>query len=299
MIYKKEPLIEKRDDCVIYKMVFNSLYELEKYLRDNPGVNTSVFKSQKSEYLPESFAGECLSRAIEYCHGGYRKGFDKFLELKRKLDEVNKEEFHRRKAIPSFVGSRPNVASFVADVPKSMVRLERVKEREFIDIYMNLVYSGETTDEQILNRGILTLNLISVLENSGMGVNLYAFEASHYYNEVFIAEVKLKKAGDITDIAHCYYPLCGKEFIRRVFVRVKESMPFKEKWDIGYGVSLSETAARDLMRIGDKAYYISTPADMGIKGEDIYEDADAFLKKLNLTDKVRVPRYRDYFDRKK
>lgn len=212
MINEHSPEIEERDKCVIYRMKFNSLYELERYLKDDPQVNTSIFKSQKSEYLPEDFAGEDLKRSIEYCHGGYLKGFDKFMELKRKLDAVNKKALSSRKTTNSYVGSRPNVVSFVAGAPKSMYRMERVGEKQFVDIYMNLVYSGETTDDQILNRGILTLNLINVLENAGLGVNLYVFEASHLYDEIFIAEIKLKRAGEITNIGQCYYPMCGKEY---------------------------------------------------------------------------------------
>lgn len=296
---EKKPLVEQRGKFLIYRMNFDSLFELEQYLLGNPKVNTGVFKSLKSEYLSEDFAGESLEKAIEYCHGGYRKGFDRFLLLKKKLDSVNVKKSHNRRTVSSVIGSRPNVVSFVAGVPKDMYRIERVKEKKFIDIYMNLAYSGETTDEQILNRGILTLNLISIFEGAGLGVNLYVFEASHLYDEVFITEIKLKKSGEITNVGKCYYPMCGKEFIRRVLARVKESMPFKEKWNIGYGTSLPEKLIRDILNIDSNAFLISTPEDMGIKGENVFEDADAFLEKLNLTDKVSVPRYKDYSDREK
>lgn len=296
---EKKPLVETRGKFVIYRMNFDSLHELEHYLLGNPKVNTKIFKSLKSEYLSEDFAGEKLEKAINYCHGGYRKEFDRFLLLKKKLDSVYVKKSHGRRTVSSFVGSRPNVAAYVAGVPKNMYRIERVKEKKFIDIYMNLAYSGETTDEQILNRGILTLNLISIFEASGLGVNLFVFEASHLYDEVFITEIKLKKYGEITNVGKCYYPLCGKEFIRRVLARVKESMPFKEKWNIGYGASLPESIIRDILHINSNAFLISTPEEMGIKGYDIFEDADAFLEKLNLTDRVSVPRYRDFNDREK
>ena len=89
----------------------------------------------------------------------------------------------------------------------------------------------------------------------------------------------------------CYYPLCGKEFIRRLLVRVKESMPFREKWGLGYGGVLSEDLVRKCMNIDEGKILIRSPKEIGIKGENIYEDADIFFDDLNLSDVISVPRY--------
>ena len=78
-----------------------------------------------------------------------------------------------------------------------MFRLEREKEKKFIDVYINLVYSGDTSDEQIRNRGILVLNMISLFEQNHIGVNLYAFEASCLKDEIFIADIRLKSGNVI------------------------------------------------------------------------------------------------------
>ena len=40
---------------------------------------------------------------------------------------------------------------------------------------------------------------------------------------------------------------------------------------------------REIMNIPDDAILISDPDSMQIQGKDIYEDADAFLQKLNLS----------------
>jgi hypothetical protein len=42
---------------------------------------------------------------------------------------------------------------------------------------------------------------------------------------------------------------------------------------------------------GINAILIDAPDKMGIKGEDIYEDADAFLEKINLDKEIAVPHY--------
>ena len=278
----------------IYRMDFHSLTELEMYLEGKPKVNSAVFRVQKSIEMPETFAGEPLEQAIRYCHGGYENGFELFLKMKKELETANVKYEYYRRSVPAVVGSRPHVPNFVAGTPKTMYRLDRVKEKKFVDLYINLVYSGVTTQEQIVNRGILTLNLISLFEQHGIGVNLYAFEASYLANEIFIANITLKKPGQSLNVGKCYYPLCGREFIRRLLVRVKESMPFQENWGRGYGSVLPEALLKKCMRIGENTILIRSPIEMGLKGKNIYEDADIFFEQLNLSEEIQVPRYGEF-----
>ena len=228
----------------LYRVDFHSLTDLELWLASDPPVNEKVFPSQKSVYMPVKFAGAPLEEAIRYCHGGYDKEFQLFIQLKKEIEKANVKLVRVRRSAPAVVGSRPNVPNFVAGTPKTMYRLDKVEEKKFVDIVINLAYSGETREAQIRNRGILTLNLINLFEQNNIGVNLYAFEASYYMNEIFIAEIQLKQPGEVLNVGKCYYPLCGKEFIRRVLVRVKESMPFHQKWGIGYGGVLPEELLR-------------------------------------------------------
>lgn len=275
----------------VYRIDFHSLTELELYLEGDPKVNDVVFSSQKSKYMPESFAGVPLDQAITYCHGGYVKGFPMFLKLKKELESSNVRLTNFRRSVPSVVGSRPNVPNFIAGTPKTMYRLDRAKEKKFIDVYINLAYSGSTTEEQIRNRGILVLNMITLFEQNNMGVNLYAFEASCMNDEIFIADIQLKKPGETINVGKCYYPLCGKEFIRRVLVRVKESMPFQGKWGIGYGGVLREELVRACLGIDETKILVRSPIEIGLKGENIYEDADIFFEELKLSDRIKVPKY--------
>lgn len=279
-------------DDSVYRMHFKSLNELEMYLKSNPEVNSKVFKSQKSVFMPQDFAGEPLENAIDYCHGGYEKNLDMFMKLKKEIDSVNIRYAAGRKSVSSVVGSRPNVANFVAGAPKTMYRMERVKEKKFVDIYMNVAYSGHTTEEQIINRGILTLNLVNVLENHDMGVNLHVFEACYMEKEVLITEVVIKRPGEMLNISKCYFPMCGKEFLRRVLLRVKESVPFLGlNWGISYGAVLDEQRTREYLNVGKNQILIMSPQAMGIKGQNIYDDADAFISKLDLGKEIAFPKY--------
>ncbi len=282
-------------DDAVYRVHFKSLNALEMYLRSKPAVNEKVFKSQKSIYMPENFAGEPLEAALDYCHGGYMKDLDMFMKLKKEIDSVNLKYSNNRKTVTAVVGSRPNVPAYIAGAPKTMYRMERVKEKKFVDIYMNIAFSGHTTEEQVRNRGILTLNLVNVLESHDIGVNLHVFEACYVEKEVLITEVVLKKPGELLNISKCYFPMCSKEFLRRVLLRVKESVPFVGlNWGISYGAVLDENRTRQYVGAGKNQIMILSPQAMGINGKSIYDDADAFISKLDLGDEISFPKYKDY-----
>lgn len=283
--------IQDRGNLTIYKINFKSLSTLHLFLSGNPAVNNHTFYTQRSIIGSEKFAGEPLEEAIKYLVGGYLKDFEMFVKLKKEIDKVTVKFVRGRKVRTSVVGSRPNVPAFIAGAPKTMYRMDRVKEKKFIDIYVNLAYTNSTTEDQIRNRGILILNLVKLLENNDYGVNLKVFEACMVEGEAFCATVGLKQPDELLNEKKCYFPMCGKEFLRRIMARVKESIPFKENWHMSYGQVLSEKQTRIIMDIPEDDILINAPDEMGIKGENIYEDADAFLEKINLSKEIAVPKY--------
>jgi len=285
--------IEQRKNLTIYKAQFKSLSALQFFLSNNPKVNKNIFFTQKSIEAKEDFAGEPLDKAIQYCVGGYDKDFEIFIKLKKDIEKVNTKFDNRRRTRTAVVGSRPNVPAFIAGAPKTMYRLDRSKEKKFLNIYVNLAYTNGTTNEQIRNRGILVLNLIKILEANDYEVNLKVFEACYVANEVFCASIALKHPGELLNIKKCYYPMCGKEFVRRVMIRLKESIPFKENWHLSYGQIMTDKQTRAVMDIPEDEIVINSPSEMGIIGNDIYEDADNFLQKINLSKEIVVPGYVD------
>lgn len=276
------------DEGAIYKLHFNTLSDLELYLSSNPPVNKKSFAEQKSLTLYKEFAGEDLDTSIGFLRGGYTANLRQFISLKRTLDARNIGKTVGRKTVNSFVGGRPNVPAFIADSPKTMRRTERVTEKQFVTITMNLAYPSSTTDAQILNRGIIVLNLISLLENNGIGVKFTIFEMVRNGNEIFDCNIDLKKMGETLDIQKCYFPLCGKEFLRRLLVRVKESTPFRTNWFRGYGSVMPDETIRKLKSLSDNQIFISSPEELGIKGDDLFEDANNFFKAINLERFVNI-----------
>ena len=274
-----------------YKMYFGSIGEVQNFLRLDPDINSEIFYEQKSKSSSVAFAGAPLEVAIQYLIGGYSENYEQFLSMARQLEQINKKKAKVRKTTTSFVGQRPNVPAYIAGAPKNMYRLERTEEKKLKRIWMKVTYESSTTEEQIRNRGIIALNLINLLEMNNYMVDFRLFEVCSVDNEIFRCEIELKKPGQMLMPRLCYYPMCGKEFVRRVLCRIKESMPFKCGWGLSYGVVLSEEYTRMIMDFHDKDIYIGSPSEMNIKGENIYEDADSFLDKIGIGDKIVLPVY--------
>ncbi len=285
--------ISERKNLTEYRMYFGSIGEVQKFLSSDPDINTEVFYEQKSRSASVEFAGAPLPDAIKYCIGGYSDNYDQFLSLAKQLEKVNRRSVKVRKTVTSFVGQRPNVPAYIAGTPKNMYRLEKNEEKKLKRILMKVTYEASTTEEQIRNRGIIALNLINLLEMNNYMVDFRIFEVCNVESEVFRCEIELKKPGQMLFPGLCYYPMCGKAFVRRVLCRIKESMPFKCGWGLSYGVVLNEKVTRMLMDINDDDIYIGSPSEMNISGRNIYADADAFLEKIGISDKIVLPVYTD------
>lgn len=286
--------VEHRTSYTIYNMRFGSIGEIELFLRSNPDRNRNAFAEYSSEKASIEFAGPPLEQAIRTLVDGYEENYDQFLMLAKQLESVNRKYVVSRKAESAFVGQRPNVPAYVAGAPKTMYRLRKMEAKKHINIFMNLAYTWNTSTEQIRHRGIIVLNLIRMLELNNYIVNFRAFEACIVRDEVFVCEVVLKKPGELLNPRLCYYPMCGKGFLRRILFRVKESMPFVHSWgSMNYGSILTEKYMKNILQIHDADIYIGAPIEMGIKGFNIYKDADTFFERLKLRDKIVVPVYHE------
>lgn len=283
--------IDYEGKMTIYRLYFDSVSAIEQFLVSSPDVNQKIFISQNSKNASEEFAGPPLDKAIKYCIGGYDEDYTQFLKMVNSLKTITVGKGYSRTVEPSFVGHRPNIPAFLADAPKTMYRNKRVAAKKPVNIYMQVSYDMSTTDAQILSRGISVMNLIQLLEQNGYIVQLKLFEISTVYNEVFRCEIVLKKTAEKLDIRRCYYPICGKAFVRRILLRLKESMPFQENWYLGYGSIANDSFIRKSIDLKPNDIYIGTPREMGIKGVNIYEDADRLLKAINLDKNIIVPNY--------
>lgn len=293
--------IDRKDEKVIYNIRFRNLTDLHDYLMSNPNVNKRVFTRQASLKNDSDFSGEPLDQAIKYCIGGYRQGFDNFLKTNTILRETTKDLTDNRMLTRSMYGGVPQPALVAAGVPDCMLRYERDNQSTVRNMYFNLAYPAFTSTSRIVNRGLATLYIVQALEAKGEMINFKAFELSKCEDELLNIEINLKKPGDIfLDIEKCYYPIKAKEFLRRVLFRVKESSDVEEYyWGDDYGVPLDEDGVREFYKVRPQDMVISYPTDMGIEGDNIYDDTITLITRLGLEKEFDIPKIKSLKEKKK
>lgn len=275
----------------IYRVSFNSPGELHLWLSGDPPVNDRIFLRQHSILGDESFAGADYERALAYCLGGYGEHYGAVMELQRELEKYVPVKIYRRQRQKAFAGSHPNVPAFIAGSPKAMFKMERAEEKKFVNIYFNLACPLITPTGAIINRGAAAMSLVRLLEGQGMGVNFKVFMAVYSRNEIFMFEITYKPPREMLNVKKCCYPLCSKEFVRRIIFRVMESVPFENpRWYPNYGEPLTDEQFRSIFDISEDDMVISSPWEMGVSGKDIFTDSEHLLLKLGLDEYVKVLR---------
>lgn len=282
--------IEKK----VYNIRFSNLVDLYDYLIKEPKINSYVFSNPASSNC-DSFYGEPLEQAVEYCISGYKKNFENFLTANDELKKTTKDNSENRILTRSIYGGVPLSSLVAAGVPDCVLRYERDNKSTVRNIYFNLAYPSDTKTSQIINRGLAVLYIIQALEARGEMINFKAFFLAHHLDEMINIEIVLKKPGDMfLDVQKCYFPLVGKEFLRRVLFRVMESSSVQERyWGIGYGTPANQGMIRDFYQASHSDFIISSPKEMGIIGDCIYDDTISLIENLNLKDEFDINKIKE------
>lgn len=279
----------------VFKYTFPSISSLVQYLKDAP-VNMRVFGGyicSEIDTEPE-FRGEPLKDTLEHLIYGYNQDYREYREISKVNDIRFTQSFGEipPRSIRSYVGSRVDIPAYVYGSPKNMRRIVRVGQKRIINFYFQLSYPAGTKEEEIINRGIIAMQLIKALENVGYSINLIGFELdteSYGGNrEIFYVTINLKDVDLTLNESKCIGPFMRKEFLRRVLFRLLETTDVSECWSMSYGSALPVTQARNIIYFGDDDIVFGSPKELGIRGEDIFDDFSATINNLNLNDEISL-----------
>ncbi len=274
-------------DSTVYIMNFKNLDHFLEEVKDDFELNP-IFENEHSLTGDASFTGtSSYEEAWKLCRFTMNKGFEQFY---KKFQSLNYKLSYHEKKIDSFsvVGYVPSVPRYLLGIPTSMHSYRTEKEEKAIHIYMNMAYSCYQNEKQIENRGLIVLNLVTYLESRGYKVDLFTYEFSACDDEKILITVPIKTALEKLNIKKAYFPLVHPSFLRRLLFRAKEKMPVKNwEWKYGYGYPMEYQEAVQFFDYyhpdfeKEKTLYISTPSEMGVKGENLDLDFDRFLETLN------------------
>lgn len=286
----------------VYDVIFSDLTDLYNYLKSNPKVNKKIFpRNIRASIKNDSTLGFDLDKAIEYIPGGYEENIKNFLTLKENMTGTSIETRESRDVTIGVYGGIPFVPNVVKGVSDCMISYDRNSEVKVRNIYFGLSYPIFSSDDMILNRGLIALYIIDALEKKGELINLKTFQASGNGNEIIRIEIGLKKSREMSiDPRKCYFPLARKEFFRRILFRVFESVDAKEPWgENGYGNTLSKDKLKDFFEIPDQDIVIPSPHEIGIKGNNIYDDTISAITALGLENEFDLNKIRNLKEKTK
>lgn len=285
-------------NCSIFKYNFSNLTDLYNYLNSNPEINHLIFRTPASLKHDRTFSGVPLETSIQYLKGGYNINFEKFDIATRDIRKLGIEDVDSRKLERSLHGGIYLSHLVAAGVPDCMVRYKRDTEPKHISIYFQLGYPHFTSADAIFNRGIATINLIQSLEDKGYIVDLKVFELSNCEDEYVDITVNLKNPDELLNISKCYYPFVSKEFLRRILFRVLECTPVTSYWGSGYGVAAGTDEIKDFYKLKDRDLIIPPPIEIGMKGNDVFQDTITLFEYLNLEDEFDLSKMKQKVKRK-
>lgn len=254
-----------------------------------------IFSSTKSSSSASfDFTGtNSFKEAWNLCRFTMDEGFERFYNLYSNLNRIFTNNL-KKNTVFSPVGFNPNIPRYLKGVPTNMHNYRMEYSEQIVSIYINTSYSSFQNHNEIINRGVLILNLVNYLENQGIKVNLSLCDLSMKDNEIVLMDIPLKNVNEKLNIKKCYFPLVHPSFLRRLCFKGLELMPVANpRWSYGYGLPLEYKDAVEILNqlkkrkmakkefSTDEIIYISTPKELGINGEDIYKDCENFIKIVN------------------
>lgn len=273
----------KKDRLNVMEYDFDSITEFIDYLDDTP-TNMDIWGRRNLASNDDNYEFRqtySLQEAKDLCKFGFHENFDKLVELKLNLEKYIKMSYKRSKQYNYYVGYAPDVKAYLEGNPLSMFNRQNY-QRKHIDIYYNSAVSSSVSTNQIFNRGAITLSFTEMLENMGFSVGLHIFTMAECEGQVHFAKFNLKRAGERLNVQKLFFPLCHPSFLRRLVFRLYEETPdIKNGWTDVYGRTCDDYTVRQVMDLKENDIVICQPGEMGVRGNNIVDDANAMVDYIN------------------
>lgn len=277
-----------------FEQSFKNRSDLISYLKNAKTAmafsSTELSSYKNSADYNEWTKTKSFEEALKLFEYGWYEDFDKFLVQKKQIDRhfpyvAKKKIYHNY-----ICGSVPNVVNVINNLPLSMRKIyDNNNTQNIITINYNCNYPWYTTQNQIFNNGLLTLSLIDFFDSLGYRVDLRFFEISKTGNQILYIDIILKSSGEKINLQKFYFAFCNPSFLRRIIFRVIETTQgLSCDWTSRYGRCMPTDEIKKILGINENNIFINWPEQMGVKGENIEEDIEAFLNTIILGDYIKI-----------
>lgn len=272
-----------RDNKLIHVHSFDNLVEVVDFIK-NTDPFTDIWDMSSLKYRPKFTGVESLDEALDLCLKGYKTNFEEFMTATNSLNKLLPQISKKRRVRASVHGFRPNINKFMTGNPNSMYKLVRKEEKKFLNIYFNVSYGSMTSEEAILNRGIITISLIKFLEQLGAQIDFNLFELSSEEDEFIYNKFSLKKPYQNLDTSIATFPMCHPAFLRCICFALDERIEVKYpyEWSCSYGIPCEPDVIRETLQLDEHSIVLSAPDTLGVEGDDIVEDTINFIEQSNF-----------------
>lgn len=291
--------VRVRDEMYnVYRAYFSSMYDLYKYLKSNPEINTNVFGTDLASVTgEESFAGKPYSKAVEDLIAPYNERYGSFLSLQKDLANADLGIVDKYIKEYNMEGDGEiDYERLVTQDPNFYVSRKRTYEPNYITLYVQLAYIWSTGANQVWNRAVSISNIVTALEKAGYNVSVEAFAMSKEEDEIACVTLNLKNGDSSLDMVGFYKALCNVEFFRRLVFRVRETLPVTCDWSDGYGQTCSAEMVRDYFKLSEDDLFFDQPARMGVTGSDLYNDFKNIVHMLGIEENFDMQNAEKEFD---
>jgi hypothetical protein len=222
------------------KQYFNNLGEFMNYI--NTREENYVFRNKNllsingSEHFTGTESYEEACNLLKYGWDYMAKRLEKELRNLRKV-MITKKIFRMQH---DMVGGYVNVSRYLQGIPNNMINQKMiVKKQPVVTLYKNIGYLANVKTEEIIEESIKALQIIQMIEASGMRVNLnLLFHAvSSNCQEKIMVIIKLKSANERLNISKLAFPLVHPSMLRRIIFKWMETTDVVTDYTfrVGYG----------------------------------------------------------------
>ena len=273
-------------EYMIYPIRFNGLEDIYYFLRNNPNINKKVFKTmhsqivQKNSIKKEKTYNEALNDLLEEENINLPEDYIRFSNYLNQMTLMQKKT--KRKNY-TYGGGMLDTRRLSSGNPKCFYHNNKIESLKSIQLNINIAYISTVNSQQAENLAYFILLIINGLQRNNYDINVNTIYLTKLFQEIIDININLKKTGEKLNIQELYKMISTVDFNRKILFRVIETTAVRnENWVCNYGIPCNREQIHKIKDLKKDDIYIPSPNEIGITGEDLYNDIITASKSLNI-----------------